>query len=151
MMCVFCSISFHRASHRQAIHLPAQVSVLGRSAHPPFRSFAHSPVFWPKRSRTGHNQTGITRERKPKPESGEVPLPSFRLLHAREGIAMREQALSKEQLSPARTFQSRQGKHPFPEPLSVLSRSVALISHDLRLPLTAILANAEFLDRKSVV
>jgi hypothetical protein len=31
------------------------------------------------------------------------------------------------------------------EPLSALSRMVALISHDLRHPLTAILANAEFL------
>jgi signal transduction histidine kinase len=31
------------------------------------------------------------------------------------------------------------------EPLSVVSRMVALICHDLRLPMTAILANAEFL------
>jgi len=58
---------------------------------------------------------------------------------------MMEQALPKERLSPAGTFQSGQVKHPFREPLSAFSRSVALISHDLRLPLAAILANAEFL------
>jgi signal transduction histidine kinase len=34
---------------------------------------------------------------------------------------------------------------PLPEPLSAVSRMVALICHDLRLPMTAILANAEFL------
>jgi len=56
-----------------------------------------------------------------------------------------EQALPKERLSPAGTFQSGQGKHPFRELFSTLSRSVAFISHDLRLPLAAILANAEFL------
>jgi signal transduction histidine kinase len=144
-MCMLCSISFHRASHGQAIRLPEQVSILGRTAQPQFQSFAHSPVSWPKRSRTGHNQTGITRERKSKPESEEVPLPSFRLLLALEGVAVMQQALPKQRLSPAGTFQSRQGKHPLREPLSGLSRSVALISHDLRLPLTAILANAEFL------
>jgi signal transduction histidine kinase len=36
------------------------------------------------------------------------------------------------------------------EPLSALSRMVALISHDLRHPLTAILANAEFLTQASM-
>jgi signal transduction histidine kinase len=37
-----------------------------------------------------------------------------------------------------------------PEPLSALSRMVALISHDLRHPLTAILANAEFLSQADI-
>jgi signal transduction histidine kinase len=36
------------------------------------------------------------------------------------------------------------------EPLSALSRMVALISHDLRHPLTAILANAEFLTQANI-
>jgi signal transduction histidine kinase len=58
---------------------------------------------------------------------------------------MTQQALPEQRLSSAGTFQSGQGKHSSREPLSALSRSVALISHDLRLPLTAILANAEFL------
>jgi signal transduction histidine kinase len=58
---------------------------------------------------------------------------------------MMQQALPKQRLSAVGTFQSRQGKRPSWEPPSGLSRSVALISHDLRLPLTAILANAEFL------
>jgi signal transduction histidine kinase len=38
-----------------------------------------------------------------------------------------------------------QMEHPIPEPHFVMSRMVAFISHDLRQPLTAILANAEFL------
>ena len=36
------------------------------------------------------------------------------------------------------------------EPLSAVSRMVALISHDLRHPLTAILANAEFLTQANI-
>jgi signal transduction histidine kinase len=58
---------------------------------------------------------------------------------------MLEQAVSREQSSSAGTFQSGHAGIPIREALSELSRSVALISHDLRLPLSAILANAEFL------
>ena len=36
------------------------------------------------------------------------------------------------------------------EPLSAVSRMVALVSHDLRHPLTAILANAEFLTQPDI-
>ena len=39
---------------------------------------------------------------------------------------------------------------PILEPLSAVSRMVAFISHDLRQPLTAILANAEFLTRSEM-
>ncbi len=39
---------------------------------------------------------------------------------------------------------------PIREPLSAVSRMVALISHDLRQPLTAILANAEFLSQADI-
>jgi signal transduction histidine kinase len=39
---------------------------------------------------------------------------------------------------------------PPPEPHSAVSRTVALICHDLRLPLTAILANAEFLTQSDI-
>jgi signal transduction histidine kinase len=39
---------------------------------------------------------------------------------------------------------------PPPEPYSAVSRKVALICHDLRLPLTAILANAEFLAQSDI-
>ena len=39
---------------------------------------------------------------------------------------------------------------PIPEPQSDVSRMVALICHDLRLPLTAILANAEFLTQSDI-
>lgn len=37
-----------------------------------------------------------------------------------------------------------------PEPHSVMSRMIAYISHDLRQPLTAIVANAEFLTRPNI-
>jgi signal transduction histidine kinase len=43
-----------------------------------------------------------------------------------------------------------QGDLPTPEPLSGVSRLVALISHDLRHPLTAIQANAEFLTHSDI-
>ena len=43
-----------------------------------------------------------------------------------------------------------QSNRSMQEPLSTLSSMVALISHDLRHPLTAILANAEFLTRADV-
>jgi len=39
---------------------------------------------------------------------------------------------------------------PIPEPQSEVSRMIALICHDLRLPLTAILANAEFLTQSGI-
>jgi len=43
-----------------------------------------------------------------------------------------------------------QGNMPIPEPQFVASRMVAHICHDLRLPLTAILANAEFLTESEI-
>jgi signal transduction histidine kinase len=48
------------------------------------------------------------------------------------------------------SFPDAQMEHPIPEPHSVMSRMVAFISHDLRQPLTAILANAEFLTRPNI-
>jgi signal transduction histidine kinase len=39
---------------------------------------------------------------------------------------------------------------PILKPLSAVSQMVALVSHDLRHPLTAILANAEFLTRPDI-
>ena len=58
---------------------------------------------------------------------------------------MLEQAVCGEQLLLDGCLRSIQGHSPIPEPLPAVSRMVALICHDLRLPLTAILANAEFL------
>jgi len=60
---------------------------------------------------------------------------------------MLEQAVCRERLLPAGSFQR---KFPIREPLSAVSRTVALICHDLRLPLTAILANAEFLTQSNI-
>src|ERR1700683_1432958 len=45
---------------------------------------------------------------------------------------------------------SVQENTPFPDPHYAVSRKVALICHDLRLPLTAILANAEFLTQSDI-
>ena len=58
---------------------------------------------------------------------------------------MLEQAVSEKRFMPAKSFRSRQRALPRRELPSALCKSIALISHDLRLPLTAILANAEFL------
>jgi signal transduction histidine kinase len=58
---------------------------------------------------------------------------------------MLEQIVCRKQLLPAGTLRCVQRNTPIPEPQSDVSKMVALICHDLRLPLTAILANAEFL------
>src|SRR5580704_11390571 len=63
---------------------------------------------------------------------------------------MLEQAMCRERLLPAGSLRSIQRDFPIPEPLSAVSRMVALICHDLRLPLAAILANAEFLTRSDI-
>jgi signal transduction histidine kinase len=60
---------------------------------------------------------------------------------------MLEQTVCRRRLSPAESLWGMQSDRPIREPLSVVSSMVALISHDLRHPLTAILANAEFLTR----
>jgi signal transduction histidine kinase len=63
---------------------------------------------------------------------------------------MLKQAVSGRRLLPAGSLRSRQWHRPILEPLSAASRIVAVFSHDLRLPLTAILANAEFLTRSDI-
>jgi signal transduction histidine kinase len=63
---------------------------------------------------------------------------------------MLEQAVFRERLLPARSSRNIQRDFPIPEPVSAVSRMVALICHDLRLPLTAILANAEFLTQSDI-
>jgi len=55
--------------------------------------------------------------------------------------------VSERRLVTARSLRSIQREHSILEPFSAVSRMVAFISHDLRQPLTAILANAEFLVR----
>lgn len=63
---------------------------------------------------------------------------------------MLKQAVSRRQFLPAGTLRSRPRDLPILEPLSTISRVVAFVSHDLRHPLTAILANAEFLTRSDI-
>ena len=63
---------------------------------------------------------------------------------------MLEQAVCRKRLSPTGSNQGVQRNLPISEPQSDVSRTVALICHDLRLPLTAILANAEFLTESEI-
>lgn len=63
---------------------------------------------------------------------------------------MLNQSVSRTQLLPAGSLKSAQSDHPILGPLCEVSRIVALLSHDLRQPLTAILANAEFLTRSTI-
>ena len=63
---------------------------------------------------------------------------------------MLEQARCRERLMPAWSLRCVQRNIPIPEPQSDVSSMVALICHDLRLPLTAILANAEFLTQSDI-
>lgn len=63
---------------------------------------------------------------------------------------MLEQAVCMELLLPVGSLRCVQRDIPIPEPQSDVSRMVTLICHDLRLPLTAILANAEFLTQADI-
>src|ERR1700734_2283509 len=63
---------------------------------------------------------------------------------------MLKQPVSRRWLTPAGPLPSRPWDLPILEPLSFVSRVVAFVSHDLRHPLTAILANAEFLTRSDI-
>jgi signal transduction histidine kinase len=60
---------------------------------------------------------------------------------------MEKQAMCRRQLEAIASLRSVQAAFPDPETLSPVSRLITFICHDLRLPLTAILANAEFLSR----
>ncbi len=63
---------------------------------------------------------------------------------------MLDQAVCRKRLLPAGSLPTIQRNFPIPETLPAVSRVVALICHDLRLPLTAILANAEFLTQSDI-
>src|ERR1700675_1065427 len=63
---------------------------------------------------------------------------------------MLDQPVCSERLLPSGSLPSVQIDIPIPTPQSDVSRMVALICHDLRLPLTAILANAEFLTQSDI-
>jgi signal transduction histidine kinase len=63
---------------------------------------------------------------------------------------MLQGAVSDRRLLPTGYLGSMQSDHPSLVELFALSRQIAFISHDLRQPLTAILANAEFLTRPDI-
>ena len=63
---------------------------------------------------------------------------------------MLEQAEHGERLSPSGYSLCRQSNHPARKPHFSLKRLVARMSHDLRIPLAAILANAEFLTESNL-
>jgi signal transduction histidine kinase len=63
---------------------------------------------------------------------------------------MLEQDVRREQLLPDGSLRTLQGRPPLLEPVPSVSRMVAHICHDLRLPLSAILANAEFLTKSTI-
>ncbi len=63
---------------------------------------------------------------------------------------MLKQAVCRERLLPAGSLRCAQRNIPIPEPQFDVSGMVALVCHDLRLPLAAILANAEFLTQSDI-
>jgi signal transduction histidine kinase len=63
---------------------------------------------------------------------------------------MLERAVCRRRFLPPESLRSIPLDLPILEPLSAVSRMVALVSHDLRHPLTAILANAEFLTQPDI-
>ena len=83
------------------------------------------------------------------PKPGRASLSALHPISNSRGYSMLVQAVCRERLMPAGSSRSIQTDFPIP-PLSAVSRMVALICHDLRLPLTAILANAEFLTQSDI-
>jgi signal transduction histidine kinase len=67
-----------------------------------------------------------------------------------EEVSMLERAVCRRRLLPAESLRIIPLDLPILESFSAVSRMVALVSHDLRHPLTAILANAEFLTRSDI-
>src|SRR6266700_102611 len=65
-------------------------------------------------------------------------------------FSMLEQAEHSERLSPSGYSLCRQSNHPARKPRFSLKRLVSRMSHDLRIPLAAILANAEFLTESNL-
>jgi signal transduction histidine kinase len=63
---------------------------------------------------------------------------------------MLERAVCGWRSLPAESLRGMRPDLPVLEPLAAVSRMVALVSHDLRHPLTAILANAEVLTRSDI-
>ena len=63
---------------------------------------------------------------------------------------MLNQAVCRQRLLPSGSLRCVPRNIPVPEPQSDVSKMVALICHDLRLPLSAILANAEFLTQTDI-
>jgi signal transduction histidine kinase len=63
---------------------------------------------------------------------------------------MLKQVVSRGRLSRSGSLRTTPRDLLITEPLSAVSRIVAFVSHDLRHPLTAILANAEFLTRSDI-
>ena len=77
-------------------------------------------------------------------------LSEFLVLARGERVSMSEQAVSGQPFTLAGSFQGKRRDVPVRQPHSVLSSIVAIMSHDLRLPLAAILANAEFLTQSGL-
>jgi signal transduction histidine kinase len=63
---------------------------------------------------------------------------------------MLEQDACREQSLPVGSLRSLQGNPPILKPVSFVSSMVAHICHDLRLPLSAILANAELITKSTI-
>ena len=98
----------------------------------------------PRRSHPGGN--GKAHVPRPNQESCALSVDSGR---HKMRFSMLEQAENSERLSPSGYPQCKQWNHSARKPFS-LKRLVACMSHDLRIPLAVILANAEFLTQSGL-
>lgn len=106
--------------------------------------------FLPSNSKMGLDLSNSRATKECMPKSEEPPSRDLGSPRTVGGFSMLEQAVCRERSWPAGSLQGVQRNIPFPELQSDVSRTVALICHDLRLPLTAILANAEFLTESDI-
>jgi signal transduction histidine kinase len=66
------------------------------------------------------------------------------------GSSILKPVVGRRRSLPGETLRSIPSNLPILDPLTTVSRMIALVSHDLRHPLSAVLANAEFLSRAEI-
>ena len=95
----------------------------------------------------GHPTTPLRDADKDLPMQETIPAPNIGL--QMEGVSMLELSVSRGKCLPPGSL-SGERNVPSLDSVGALTRMIAHVSHDLRQPLTAILANAEFLSQPDI-
>src|SRR5580658_2357567 len=142
-MCILSPMRFNCLSNWPMFHSPMpRESYSSKNCVVAVSALCALTRLWPNSSKMGHHLT--------KSRCHRYRCRKELFLTDLKGVSMLKQAVSRRRLSPAGSLRGRQRDLAILEPISAASSIVAFFSHDLRLPLTAILANAEFLTRSDI-